>query len=201
MYQSSQLISGAPLVADDAPGDTEPDATRKWTTGPQQPAILVQLVDGVSATATAWTYDGASWAEANGGSGNEANLVAGVPAKILVDSGATTFVQLTSVVGTPTRVIVAPPQDTPLLLALLASTTAVDSLKRIRRSAPITAHDTNTIEETRAILVGSSGNLVAKLAEDAATRTFPLSPGMYPLGVVLVHSDTTIDDADLFALY
>lgn len=201
MFQSTQLISGAPLTNDSAPGDVEPAAARKWTTGANQNAVVVQLVDGVSATATAWTYDGSEWAEANSGAGNEANLVAGTPAKLLVDAKSTTFVQLTNIAGPATQVIIMPPEEAVLFLALLAATSPISSLKRIRKSAPITAHDTNTIEETRAILVGSSGNLVAKLAEDAATRTFPLTPGMYPLGVVLVHTDTTIPDADLFALY
>ena len=201
MFQSNQLISGTPLADDDPPGTTEPNADRKWTTSPHQNAVLVQLVDGVSATATAWTYDGSSWAEANGGVGNEASLVAGTPAELLVDPNSVTFFQLTSIAGNATQAITVPPEEAPLLLALLAATSAAASIKRIRKSTPITAHDTNTIEETRAVLVGSYGNLVARLAEDSVTRTFPLTPGWYPLGVILVHTDTTIPNADLFALY
>ena len=219
MYQSSQLISGAPITDDSAPGGSEPAAARKWTTSARQTAILVQLVDGTSATATAWTYDG-SWAEANGGVGNEANLVAGTPAQLLIDGNSKTFVQLTSVVGSPTLAVIIPLEGAPSLLSRLAAkakgdgiigtaiaavTTAItafaNSIKACTRSEPIVAHDSNTITATRAILIGQAGDITVKLAEDSATRAMTVTPGIYPLSVVLVHTDTTVPDAKLFALY
>lgn len=236
-YQSYQLIAGAPLTNDAAPGVTPPAASRKWT--PDTSSLFVQLVDGSSATVTAWSYDGASWAEANGGVGNEANLVAGTPGLITVDSGSVTFLQLTSIAGSPTQCIATPLADAPGLFSRLAAAgkgggllkTAIDAvatavgtvttavgtattavtavttavgtvlsaLRSIRSVVAITPHDTNTITATRQVWIQGAGNIKCQFADDGATVTLAVIPGVYDWSIILVHTDTTA--TGIFAMY
>jgi len=216
-WQGNLLITGAPLTADDAPNDTEPAAARVFTAPSDQAAVLVQLLDGTSATATTYAYDETEeeWAQVDTGSVNTTR-----PLELAVTPSKKTFVRLTSVVGSPTGCAVVDFAALPAVLSALLTRASmrIDSatlhadvdqvetkldtlhtdvaallaaLKVITSSAAITSHDENTITATRGITVGGAGNLVAKFAADSATVTIAVVPGYYPFSVILVHTDTT----------
>jgi hypothetical protein len=120
MFEAFHLIAGAPLTDDADPSVTPPAAARQFQTEAGQHYALVELVDGTSCTATAWSSDGATWAESRRGEGNEADLVAGTPARIAVDPGTITTIRLTAIAGSPTLAVCVPDRDAPNLLSRIA---------------------------------------------------------------------------------
>jgi hypothetical protein len=222
-WRSYMLISGAPLTDDGVP--STPSADRVFTAESGQSAILVQLLDGTSATATVWTYAAGAWAAVAGATGA---IGTSVPLRLAVTAGQPTFIQLTSVVGAPTGCVVLPGDTIPdVLKALLtraaltlgdvsihadvdqveakldtntAAITALNNaLKAATQAATITPHDTNTITATRGLFIGGAGNLVAKFAGDAGTTTLAVQAGYYPFSVILVHTTSTA--TGMVALY
>jgi hypothetical protein len=129
MYEAFHAITGAPLTNDADPSVTPPSsAARVFRPEAKQDHAIVQLVDGTSCTATAWSYRDSAWIEAHAGQGNEANLVAGVPGKIAVDPGALTFIRLTSIVGSPTVAVAFPAREAQSFLSRLAASSRGGSL-------------------------------------------------------------------------
>jgi len=115
-WQSNLLITGAPITADSDPDDSEPSAARVFMADQSTAAVLVQLLDGTSATATVWTYDGTEWAVVSGATGS---VGTSVPLMLAVTPGQLTFVALTSVTGSPTACVVLSGAATPAVLAAL----------------------------------------------------------------------------------
>jgi len=115
-FQSYMLRTGAPLTNDTAPTSVEPAAANVFTADSSQSSILVQLLDGTSATATVWSHNGAAWV-----SGATGTVGTTVPLSLAVTASQRTFVALTAVTGAPTGCAVFPADALIDLLLAIAS--------------------------------------------------------------------------------
>jgi len=109
-WQAYHQITGAPLTADDAPSTTAPDAARVFVAPSTVTQVLVQLLDGTSATAAVWTCDAGddptvkgNWSALAGATGSIGTTV---PLPLAVTAGAYITIRLTSIVGSPTACVV-----------------------------------------------------------------------------------------------
>ena len=71
-----------------------------------------------------------------------------------------------------------------------------------RRAAAVTPNDSADLSEVpRALYVGTAGDLVVKLVDDASSVTFPNLPvGWHPIRAVRVYATNTTAD-DIVAVY
>jgi hypothetical protein len=109
-WQAYHQITGAPLTDDDAPSTTAPDAARIFKAPHTVEKVLVQLLDGTSATAAVWTCDDGddptdkdNWSALAGATGAIGTTL---PLPLAVTAGAYITIRLTSVVGSPTACVV-----------------------------------------------------------------------------------------------
>ena len=181
-WQSYMQITGAPLTADDAPNDTAPDASRVLTAN--SASLLVQLLDGTSATATVYAYNDtlATWEQVSTGAiGTTRPLVlAATPTK-------KTFVRLTSVVGSPTNCVVLDGSDLPDVLRALVTRASLNI-----DSATIHA-DVDEVEAKLDTLDTSVGNVETSV--DETTAAVALVEAAVDATTTAVGSNTTAVDA------
>lgn len=72
----------------------------------------------------------------------------------------------------------------------------LEAITPIYRAESVTPHDTNTIEQTRGLYVGTSGDVVLTMADGEDVTLVSLAAGViHPIQCIRVQStDTTADD-------
>lgn len=77
----------------------------------------------------------------------------------------------------------------------------LEAITPIYRAESVTAHDTDTIEQTRGLYVGTAGDLVATMADGNDATFANLAAGIvHPLQVIRVKATGTAA-ADILACY
>lgn len=79
--------------------------------------------------------------------------------------------------------------------------TAIDAITPIYRAEAVTPHDTNTIEQTRGLYVGASGDVVVTMADGNDVTFTALAAGtIHPIQCVRV-KQTNTTATDIVACY
>jgi len=174
-WQAYHQITGAPLTADDAPSTTAPDAARVFKAPHTVKKVLVQLLDGTSATAAVWTCDDGddptvkgNWSALAGATGSIGTTL---PLPLAVTPKAYITIRLTDVVGSPTACVVLDFACFPDILKALCTRSALSI-----DSATLHA-DVDGVET----LIGATNTAVAALTNALKSNTS---------GVLLAEHDT-----------
>jgi len=205
-WQAYHQITGAPLTADDAPSTTAPDAARVFVAPSTVTQVLVQLLDGTSATAAVWTCDAGddptvkgNWSALAGATGSIGTTL---PLPLAVTPKAYITIRLTDVAGSPTACVVLDFACFPDILQALCTRSAL-SIDSATLHADVDGVETligttNTLLDQRPnageavdisatdhtfgatqdwLFVGGGGTLIYRMAGDGADKTIIVLAG------------------------